>query len=177
MMCYQKTSFLNPWCLGFWVQSPNKKINKNMNYDVNLDFVLFSQRLHFLSKQKSISGTVFHIFFFLGTIPPKEPGKDIHTSWYFLVTLLGTHWHSLQVCMQQAQFPPQRLTRRQPGQKMVSVLFSSSLIDTEKFLGVQLYSLTSSLRRFRSTTVWNPRKQRKRGVHALSLCISLHFFS
>lgn len=71
----------------------------------------------------------------------------------FLVTLLGTHWHSLQLWRQQAQFPPQRLTRRQPGQKMVSVLFSSSLMDTEKLRGVQLYNLTSSVRRFRSTTL------------------------
>lgn len=80
-------------------------------------------------------------------------GLNWRTSWYFFVTLLGTHWHSLQLWRQQAQFPPQRLTRRQPGQKIVSVLFSSSRMDTEKLRGVQLYSLTSSLRRFRSTTL------------------------
>lgn len=65
-------------------------------------------------------------------------GLNWRTSWYFFVTLRGTHWHSLQLWRQQAQFPPQRLTRRQPGQNMVSVLFSSSRMDTEKFRGVQL---------------------------------------
>lgn len=78
--------------------------------------------------------------------------KITHTSWYFLVTFVGTHWHSLQLCWQQAQFPPHRFTRRHRGQKMVSVLFSSSRSDTEKLRGVQLYSRASSFRRFRSTT-------------------------
>lgn len=119
-----------------------------------------------LSKQQSTSDTRFcYLLRCVGT--RKE--HDTPTSWYFLVTLLGTHWHSLQLWRQQAQFPPQRLTRRQPGQKMVSVLFSSSLMDTEKLRGVQLYSLTSSFSRFRSTTTWHKRKQRKIHVHALSL--------
>lgn len=56
-----------------------------MNYDVNLDFVLFSQRLHFLSKQKSISGTVFHIFFFFRHNTTKRTRKG-HT---YLVIFLG----------------------------------------------------------------------------------------
>lgn len=81
-----------------------------------------------------------------------QMSKKVHTSWYFLVTFVGTHWHSLQLWWQQAQFPPQRLTRRHNGQKMVSVRFSSSLSDTEKLRGVQLYSRTSSFRRLRSTT-------------------------
>lgn len=125
--------------------------------------------LHLFSKQKCILDIPF--CYFLRHKTPKGPPKGNHipTSWYFLVTLLGTHWHSLQLWRQQAQFPPQRLTRRQPGQKMVSVLFSSSLTDTEKLRGVQLYNLTSSFRRFRSTTIWHKRKQREIDVHALSL--------
>lgn len=110
------------------------------------------------------------LLFFKTQNTQRNPKRnDIPTSWYFLVTLLGTHWHSLQLWRQQAQFPPQRLTRRQPGQKMVSVLFSSSLTDTEKLRGVQLYNLTSSFRRFRSTTIRHKRKQREIDVHALSL--------
>lgn len=125
--------------------------------------------LYFFSKQNSILDMLF--CYAVGHKTPKGTRKenDIPTSWYFLVTLLGTHWHSLQLWRQQAQFPPQRLTRRQPGQKMVSVLFSSSLMDTEKLRGVQLYNLTSSFRRFRSTTTWYKRKQRKIDFHALGL--------
>lgn len=74
----------------------------------------------------------------------------IFTSWYFFVTLAGTHWQLKQRWEQHAQFPPQRFTRRQLGQKMASVLISSSRKDTEKLRGVQLYSRTSSLSRFRS---------------------------
>lgn len=81
------------------------------------------------------------------------------TSWYFLVTLAGTHWQSKQRWEQQAQFPPQRFTRRQLGQKMASVLASSSRSDTEKLRGVQLYSRTSSLSRLRSTP---PERQKAR---------------
>lgn len=83
---------------------------------------------------------------------PTRKCRQVLTSWYFLVTFVGIHWHSLQFWWQQAQFPPQRLTRRHSGQKMVSVRFSSSLSDTEKLRGVQLYSRTSSFSKLRSTT-------------------------
>lgn len=92
--------------------------------------------------------------------------KITHTSWYFLVTFVGTHWHSLQLCWQQAQFPPHRFTSRHRGQKMVSVLFSSSRSDTEKLRGVQLYSRASSFRRFRSTTEKRQGKQRFPGLQS-----------
>ena len=53
------------------------------------------------------------------------------------------HWEQLQ-------FPPQRRTSKQPGQKMASVLLSSSRSDTDTFRGEQLYRRTSSLSWFRS---------------------------
>lgn len=92
------------------------------------------------------------------------------TSWYFLVTLAGTHWQSKQRWEQQAQFPPQRFTRRQLGQKMASVLASSSRSDTEKLRGVQLYSRTSSLSRLRSTP---PERRRARRQKRIKHCF--HF--
>lgn len=129
-----------------------------MHYFVNLIYSVSTKATSLL--QTKIHSRYTVLLFFLRHKGTWEE-KGLPTSWYFLVTLLGTHWHSLQLWRQQAQFPPQRLTRRQPGQKMVSVLFSSSLMDTEKLRGVQLYSLTSSFRRFRSTTAGHKRKQRK----------------
>lgn len=115
---------------------------------------------HFLSSQIYYKYTVL-LFSKTEDTKKNSHKKFILTSWYFLVTLIGTHWHSLQFWRQQAQFPPQRLTSRQAGQNMLSVLLSSSLMDTEKLRGVQLYKLTSSFKRFRSTTMWHKNIKKK----------------
>lgn len=92
------------------------------------------------------------------------------TSWSLLTVLAGLQVQEFQCSVPQAQFPPQRFTKRHRGKNTTFVVFSSSRRFMEKLRGVQLYSLTSSYRRSRSTV-----SHTETEVMTLCLCIMLPF--